>query len=352
MDEWQLVLVTPDTSIMTAIETIDKGAIGAVIVVDKNKRLLGIVTDGDVRRGILKKIPLEAPVSQIMKPQPKFAHQGEDKNSVLALLKKYSLHHIPIVNEHKQVIYIEVLDDFVKRHTHDNTVILMAGGYGTRLRPLTNDCPKPLLKIDNKPMLEIILDQFIQYGFHNFIFSLNYRGHMIRQHFGDGSEWNVDIHYIEESEPLGTAGALSLLDEKPEQPFIVMNGDIMTQINFEHLLEFHQQHQADATLCVREYQHTIPYGVVSIDEHRLVALEEKPEQQFYINAGIYVLNPQCLQYIQAHQRMDMPELIDKVIARQHSTAVFPIREYWLDIGQHDDFQRAHKDYKELFHASE
>ncbi len=348
MDEWQLVLITADTSILKAIEIIDKGTIGAAIVVDDNNKLIGTVTDGDVRRGILHNISLQAPVSDIMNTNPKYAHHGEDKHSILNTMKKFSLHHLPIINDARQVRYIELMDDFVKTTEHENTVVIMAGGYGTRLRPLTNDCPKPLLKIDNKPMLEIILDQFIDYGFHNFIFSLNYRGDMIKQHFADGTRWGVNIDYIEEQKPLGTAGALSLLPEKMHQPFIVMNGDIMTQINFQHLLDFHEQHHAHATLCVREYQHTIPYGVVSIDEHRLVALEEKPQQQFYINAGIYVLDPCALDYIDNDKSMDMPELVDRLIARNYSTAVFPIREYWLDIGQPDDYKQANKDYRELF----
>lgn len=348
MKDWQRVLITPETCILKAMEIIDQCAIGTVIVVDSEKKLLGIVTDGDVRRGILNKISLDSPVSLIMNHNPKYAYYGEDQTSILNTMKKFSLHHLPIVDESMQIVHIELMDNFIKNPHYDNTVVIMAGGYGTRLRPLTNDCPKPLLKIDNKPMLEIIFDQFINYGFKKFILSLNYRGDMIKNHFGNGQHLGVDITYLEEDTPLGTAGALSLMQETPEKPFIVMNGDIMTQINFQHLLEFHNQHHAAATLCVREYQHTIPYGVVSIEKDRLVALEEKPQQQFYINAGIYVLDPCVLPLITSHVAMDMPELIERLISKNLSTAVFPIREYWLDIGKPDDFKQASKDYRELF----
>jgi dTDP-glucose pyrophosphorylase len=348
MDHWQKVLITPQTPILKAIEIIDQGAIGAAIVVDEAQQLQGIVTDGDIRRGILNKIPLDSPVNNIMNPSPKYAYYGEEKSAILNTMKKFSLHQLPIVNEAFHVVYIELMDDFVKKVRYTNTVVLMAGGYGTRLRPLTNDCPKPLLKIDKKPMLEIIFDQFISYGFENFILSLNYRGDMIKNYFGDGHQLGINIDYLEEDRPLGTAGALSLMKDTLHEPFIVMNGDIMTQMNFKHLLEFHHQHKAWATLCVREYQHTIPYGVVSIDNHQLISLEEKPQQQFYINAGIYVLDPCVLQFIPPRQSMDMPELLDQLISKKLPTAVFPIREYWLDIGRPDDFHQAHKDYRELF----
>ena len=226
----------------------------------------------------------------------------------------------------------------------------MAGGLGTRLRPLTNDCPKPLLKIGSKTVLEILLENFIEQGFHHFYFAINYKGQLIKDYFGDGSRFGVTIRYLQEQERLGTAGALSLLPEVPHLPLLVMNADLITKVNFQQLLNFHHEHHAEATICVREYKQVVPYGVVHIsqEDYQLLDIKEKPEHTLFVNAGIYVLNPSLLQYVPKHVHYDMPDLLTSIVKNKYFVATFPIREYWLDIGRLEDLQKAHQDYDEVF----
>ncbi len=348
MDDWCTVLVKEHTPIIDAVKVIDQGGIGTVVVVDDTNRLQGIVTDGDVRRSILHDVSMCNPVSSIMSVNPKIAKVGDSKKHILALMRSFSLQHIPIVDEQERIVGLEVLNRLVKPQQRDNWVVIMAGGLGTRLKPLTDDCPKPLLRIESKPVLEIILERLMEYGFHNFLFSINYRGQMIQDYFANGEQWGANIQYLEETKTLGTAGPLSLLKEKPNLPMIVMNGDIMTRMNFHHLLEFHYQQGVYGTICVREFQYTVPYGVVNIENNQLVSMEEKPTHFHHVNAGVYVFEPEVLDLITPDQCLDMPDLIQQMLNQQMPTAAFPLSEYWLDIGRHEDFQRAHQDYKEYF----
>ncbi|MBF0461613.1 MAG: NTP transferase domain-containing protein, partial [Magnetococcales bacterium] len=230
----------------------------------------------------------------------------------------------------------------------DNWVVLMAGGLGSRLGPLTEACPKPLLRVGPKPILEVILESFLEYGFKRFYVSVNYKKQMIQSHFGDGSAWGAEIRYLEEKERMGTAGSLSLLPERPAQPFFVMNGDLLTRIHFQHILDFHTKHQAQATLCVRRVEQTIPFGVVEMEQHRLVRIEEKPTHHYFVNAGIYVLEPTLLTLIPDQQYLDMPDLFRRAMAQGHATAAFPFLDYWVDIGQMGDYDRARQEYAQVF----
>lgn len=347
MDDWKKLLLTRRDTILQAIQTIDRGAVGAAMVVDDNQHLIGMITDGDIRRGILSNIPLTNSVTKIMCEKPKSVPIGESKEAIMNLMNRLKLHQIPVVDEHDCVVGIEVLHDFVEPTENDNIVVVMAGGQGMRLRPLTENCPKPLLKVGNKPILELILEHFIEAGFHRFYFSINYHGDMIRDYFQDGAAWNVSINYLEEQFPLGTIGALSLLPEKLTAPVVVMNGDIVTRINFQHLLHFHHASHSQATLCVREYQQTMPYGVVEINNNKVLTFEEKPTKQHFVNAGIYVLQPEVVDLIPHDQEFNIPELIDTVIAREGEVATFPLREYWLDIGRKEDYERAHAEFEAL-----
>lgn len=224
----------------------------------------------------------------------------------------------------------------------------MAGGLGRRLQPLTNECPKPLLKVGGKPILEIILENFVEQGFNRFHIAVNYKAEMIESYFGNGSRWGIDLSYLREHERMGTAGALSLLPGGLTQPLIVMNGDLLTRINFRQLLSFHAEHHAQATMCVRDYDFQIPYGVVKIEKHRLTGIEEKPVHHCFVSAGIYVLQPDVISLIPRNTFFDMPDLFAEMIRQQKETAVFPIREYWLDIGRMDDFERAVGEYERHF----
>lgn len=351
MKKWKDVLICPTVSIHDAIEAIERSHIQIVLVVDAEGRLLGTVTDGDIRRGILKGIRLDQPIHLIMKKKPVVARENESRERILSIIKKKVIHQIPILDEAGRVVGIEILDELIQNGTKDNWVVLMAGGEGVRLFPLTRDCPKPLLNIGKKPILETILESFIEYGFHRFYLSVNYKNEMIKNHFGNGSRWGIDLHYIDEREKLGTAGSLAFLPEKPKQPLIVMNGDLLTKINFKHLLNFHLENNSDATMCIREYDFQVPYGVVRVDQHLVRAIDEKPIHRFFVNAGIYVLEPEILKYIAKNKRLDMPQLFHKLKARKKVITGFPVREYWLDIGRIDDLERAKRDFPMEFESA-
>lgn len=348
MKDWTSILAKPTTPIIQVLEIIDAGARQLALIVDENQRLLGTVTDGDIRRGLLKGGQLHDPVSTIMNAYPTVASPYDSRENILALMKIRQLHQIPVVDEDGRVIHVEILNQLIGPVRKDNWVILMAGGLGTRLQPLTYECPKPLLKVGNKPILETILLSFVEQGFHRFYISVNYKAEMIKNYFGDGSRWNVEIQYLQEEKSLGTAGALSLLPERPTSPFFVMNGDLLTKVNFSHLLDFHLAHQAKGTMCIREYEHQIPYGVVKLAKHHLVEIEEKPMQRFFVNAGIYTLNPDILNLIPRQTFYDMTSLFGVLGEKQGQTIAFPIREYWMDIGRIADFERANVEFAEVF----
>ncbi|MHC1759645.1 MAG: nucleotidyltransferase family protein [Negativicutes bacterium] len=348
MKKWREIVVNADISILQAIDIIDRGAMQIALVVNEEGRLIGTLSDGDVRRVILKGISLESPVNLIMNAKPVSMPCGSSREAVLELMRKMEVRQIPIVDGTGKLMGLELWQEVTRRAPIDNPVILMAGGAGKRLGELTEYCPKPLLKVGNKPILQTILESFIECGFQNFYFSVNYRAEMIRTHFGNGDKWGVQIQYLHEEFPLGTAGALGLLPEKPTVPIIVMNGDILTKVDFEHLLTFHKVNQSCATMCIRDYQTQVPYGVVEIEEHRLLAIHEKPIQQFFVSAGIYVFNPDIFDFLPAMGKMDMPELFNAVMKGNKETIVFPIREYWIDIGRVDDYEKANGDFETFF----
>ncbi|MED4461196.1 nucleotidyltransferase family protein [Metabacillus fastidiosus] len=348
MTKWKSILINPKTSIIQTMEIIDRSALQFAVVIDDNMHLLGTVTDGDIRRGILKGMSLETPIEKVMNESPIYETAGKRAFYYKHLMKKRRLKQLPIVNKKKQIHNIIFSDDSVQVLQKENTVILMAGGLGTRLRPLTNDIPKPMLKVGDKPILETIIESFKNFGFTNFIISVNYKKETIKDYFQDGSRLGVNIEYIVEDKRLGTAGALSLLSEKPNKPFFVMNGDLLTKINYEHLLDFHYETGATATMCVREYEYQIPYGVIETENHKLLSILEKPVYKSFVNAGIYVLNPEVLKLIPQDEFYDMPDLFKRVITLQKEVAAFPLREYWLDIGQKNDYEKANGDFRGVF----
>ncbi|MBO9607978.1 MAG: nucleotidyltransferase family protein [Paenibacillaceae bacterium] len=346
MNHWRKIALAPSATILQALDVIDTGALQIALVVGSDDVLLGVVTDGDIRRGILRGLPLDADVSKVMNANPITAYETQSRETIIAIMKNRKRRHLPIVDDNGRVVRLELLDRLQQLVRKPNWVVLMAGGLGTRLSPLTDDCPKPLLKVGSKPILETILENFIENGFYRFYLSVNYRAEMIKDYFGDGSRWGVQIRYIHENQRLGTAGALRLIEEPLQEPILVMNGDLLTKVNFEQLLEFHLETGSDATMCVREFEFQIPYGVVKAEDHRLMRIEEKPIQRYFINGGIYVLDPELLPLVPMDTFFDMPSLFDKAIALQKNSSVYPIREYWLDIGRMDDFQRANIDVKE------
>ena len=334
--------MSPGGTFQDAIRAIDEGEHQIALVVDENGHLEGIVTDGDVRRALLRGVSLDGPVIEVMNTNPTTAPADERRSAILATLRTRRIVQVPLVEEDGLVVGVETIGHFLSQDSHPNTVVLMAGGRGNRLQPLTDDCPKPMLPIGGKPLLETIVDNFVQSGFRKFLLSVNYRSDVIRQHFGDGSSWGADISYIEEDKQLGTVG------NRPEHPLIVMNGDLLTKINIEHLLSFHYDQGASATMCVREHNLEIPYGVVKFSEHKLSEVREKPSFKMFVNAGIYVIEPDALDHIPEDQFFDAPQLFTKLIELGRETCVFPIREYWADIGRLDDLENARDVYPKVF----
>ncbi|MSO54338.1 MAG: CBS domain-containing protein [Rhodospirillales bacterium] len=348
---WQKTLVRPNESIRSAIQSLDIAALQIVLVVNDEGQLLGTVTDGDVRRAILKGIDINSSVTSIMNRLPKTTAKDESDTLRRERMRRDQLHQMPVVDSEGRVVGLVSIDSLVApAQTMPNWVVLMAGGLGKRLRPLTDSAPKPLLEVGNKPLLETILDSFANLSFRHFYISVNYKAEMIKRHFGDGSRFGVEIRYLEEDRPLGTAGALRLLPAQPDAPLIVMNADLLTRVNFRNLLDYHRERQATATMAVREYDFEVPYGVVAIEDGRIKKIEEKPVHSFFVNAGIYVLNPDLLELIPSGTRFDMTALFDRVLATGRATSVFPIREYWIDVGRQDDLVRANGAYEQEFKA--
>jgi dTDP-glucose pyrophosphorylase len=348
MKNWRKLLVAPSTSIIETMKNIDQNTSQFAMVVDENYKLLGTVTDGDIRRGILKGTALEEPVSMIMNKHPFTVRNGASKKAIKRLFQEKKLRQLPVINHNGYVVDCYFSERLLDSQGLDNWIVLMAGGLGTRLRPLTENMPKPMLTVGTKPILQTILESFVEYGFHQFYFSVNYKRELIKEFFDNGLEWGVNIEYLDEDQKLGTAGALSLFREKPKKPIIVMNGDILTKVNFQQLLEFHEENNSLATMCVREYHYQIPYGVVKMDGTRLSSIEEKPTESYFVNAGIYVLNPEVLNFIPNSQFFDMPALFEQLMKQNLKTSVFPIREYWLDIGKMNDFEKANIEYSGVF----
>ncbi|NHN39439.1 CBS domain-containing protein [Pseudomaricurvus alcaniphilus] len=346
---WQNAVIDSGCSIIDALKVIDREATQAAFVVDDQRRLKGLVTDGDIRRGLLADIGLTQPVSKVMNSTPLSCKEDDSSASILRLMEAKKIVHMPILDSFGTLINVLSMQDLIRKPRHDNPVLLMAGGFGSRLYPLTEKCPKPMLNVGKQPILQTILESFIDSGFHQFYISTHYLSDVIREHFGDGSKWDVSIRYIHEAEPLGTAGALGLLPgDLPDLPMIIMNGDILTKIDFSRLLAYHQESNADATLCVRQHEYQVPYGVVQSNDFKISNIEEKPVSRFYINAGIYVLNAELVGGVKKDEHCDMPTLLNRKAEQGGNVFMYPLDEYWLDVGRINDFEQAQQDVLNLF----
>lgn len=339
------ISIAPDKTIKSALQILDATAKKILFVVDDSGKLLGTVTDGDIRRGILKDTSLSDKVTEVMKSNPKIVRAGTSREEMLRLMKQADISHLPVLDQLGKLVDVISRDELLDRQRRNNIIVLMAGGLGTRLRPLTNDCPKPMLKIGKKPILETIIDSFIDCGFYRFYLAVNYRSEVIEEYFGDGCKWGgVEIKYIHEKKRMGTAGALYFLPENQAEPIIVMNGDLLTKLDFAELLDTHIKKGSAATMAVREYSYQVPFGVINCDGDRIVSIEEKPEHTYFVNAGIYVLNPEIAAKVDKEEFFDMPDLFKDIIREGGKVGFFPIREYWLDIGRLDDFERAKSEF--------
>lgn len=347
MYDWKKNALLQTKTIHDAIKIIDSNPIKIALIINNNNRLVGTVTDGDVRRGILKGVSIQEAVKKIMNACPTFIKKNEISESLLEAIKRKNINYIPVVDNKGCVMDLRVSDDIIQAYERDNWVVIMAGGIGTRLGHFTYKCPKPLLRVGDKPILESTIENFINYGFRRFFISVNYKADMIKKYFKDGSHLGITIRYLHESKMMGTAGSLSLISEKISRPLIIINGDVLTKVNYQHLLDFHQENRSKATMCVREYEHQIPFGVVKIRKCNLVFIEEKPVQRFFVNAGLYILEPEILRLIPRNSCLDMPDLFKKIKETKYKVAVFPLREYWIDIGRIDDFRQANEEFVEV-----
>jgi NDP-sugar pyrophosphorylase family protein len=292
---------------------------------------------------------MKSPVCEFMHENPILASSEDSRLSIVETMKEEDLLVIPIVNKQNRVVGIETLNQLMDRKKYDNPVFLMAGGFGKRLSPLTDHTPKPLLKVGSKPILETIVKQFAGYGFHSFYISVHYKADTLKEYFGDGKKWGVDIQYVHEKEPLGTAGSIGLLPKSiPDMPVIVMNGDLLTKANFERLLEFHDESGGGATMCVREYDFEVPYGIIESEGNRIKRIVEKPVHSFFVNAGIYIISPELARSINGMKYLDMPSFLNSKLDDGEQINVYPVHEYWVDIGRMDEYQLARENYSEEF----
>jgi dTDP-glucose pyrophosphorylase/predicted transcriptional regulator len=344
MKNWRDVVVDRTTAIREVMRRINESSSQLAMVVDDEGRLVGTVSDGDIRRGLLDGRSIDDAVQLVMNTNPTTVTVDDDRSSVLALMQARDIRHVPLVDAERRVVGLVLLAELLRAEPHENVVVIMAGGIGERLRPLTERVPKPMLHVGGRPILETILLQFRKQGFYNFVFSVNYKAEVIEERFGDGSRWGAQITYAREPKRLGTAGSLRLLPNRPSLPFIVMNGDILTRVDMHALLAFHEKSKSLATMCVREHEYQVPFGVVRTEGTEIVAFEEKPVARWPVNAGIYALDPSAIDLVPNDSFFDMPALFDAARARGDRTSAYTIREYWLDIGRPADFERANVEF--------
>ena len=348
MNDIEKIKIAATSTIEKSLSVINSGAVKIALVVDTDNKLLGTLSDGDIRRGLLRKKLLNETIEDVYFKNPTTANKGASKEDLLHLCLVNGISQVPIVDEDRKVIDLFIIDDGLQKKQHENHVVLMVGGLGTRLRPLTENTPKPMLKVGGKPILETIVKRFVDDGFTNITMCLGYKSNVIQDYFRDGGSFGANIDYIVEEERMGTAGALTLLEKRLDNPFFVMNGDLLTNINFEKMLDFHVEHNSKATMCVREYDIEVPYGVVNVANENITSIIEKPIQRFFVNSGIYLLEPDCIDLIPDNKFYDMPTLFEELIAAKEKIISFPLQEYWLDIGRVADYEKANAEYHDIF----
>lgn len=334
------IAVRRTCSILDALHVIDKIGLQIAIVVNDDGVVCGTISDGDVRRAILNGIPLTAKIDGVYNREPLIAQEGEFKDRIRAKAHKAGVFIVPVVDETGCLVSLEEFHDVARAQPLPNCAVLMAGGLGSRLRPLTDSIPKPMLPVAGRPLLQRIIENLKLHGFEKIILSVNYLAEQIEDYFGDGSDFDVNITYVRETKRMGTAGSLSLMEQYLTEPFLVMNGDLLTDLNFRQLRDSHALSEASATMVVRNHSIEVPFGVVSLNDADVVGMLEKPTEDFCVNAGIYMLNPSCLDVLPRGDYFDMPMLISELLNQQKRVASFPIREYWLDIGRAEDFEKA------------
>lgn len=337
---WEKALLQPSAIIKDAIKVLSEAALRIVLIVDKNLTLLGTITDGDIRRALLKGLTLDSPISEVINRKPIVVNQGFPRKEVLRIMSENKIFQVPVVGEDLRLVDLHIWDKLSSIASRDNTIVIMAGGKGTRLLPKTENIPKPMLRLGTKPILEHIIERAKAEGFSRFVLAIHHLGEVIEEYFGDGKSLGVSISYVKEKTPLGTAGALSLIEPKPLQPIIVTNGDVLTDVKYGEILEFHNYSDGKATMAVQMREWQNPYGVVNTDGIEITSYEEKPITRTLINAGVYVINPSVLGLLTTLTPCDMPLLFELARARGMKTLAYFAHESWIDVGTHDDFNLA------------
>ena len=337
------ITITEDVTIKKALKAISKGNIKMALVTSARGKFIGTLSDGDIRRGLLKGLNINSSIKSIFNKKPLIGKKGDSREKLLKIAISKKVNEIPLVDSKGRVEEIITASNYFNYKHHENKIIIMAGGLGIRLRPLTKNVPKPMLEVNGKPILQIIIEQFKKLGFLNIIICVNYKSNIIKSYFGDGSNFGLKIQYVEEKERMGTAGALSLLKNKPREPFFVINGDILTNIDFGKILDFHKKNKSIATMCVAKHNLTLPYGEIKLNKNNISSIEEKPDYKFYINAGIYLMNPTCIDFV-PKSFFDMTTLFKKLVKNKKKVKPFLIGDYWIDIGRMSDYKIALKKF--------
>jgi len=344
------LLINSEKSMLEAMQLINENCMGILLVVDVDNRLLGTITDGDIRRAILSGSELNSSITKIYNKNCVYTDKNTSVSDVKLRFIEKKIKLLPVVDKDKIVIDYYEIDDLIdyNKLEKENPVLIMAGGLGSRMSPLTDNLPKPMLKVGSKPILQIIIEQFRSYGFKNILISVNYKADIIKNYFRDGKDFGVSIKYIKETKRLGTAGAISLAKKYLTKPFFVINGDILTTVNFYNFLQYHTENNYIMTIGSRIYETQIPYGVINIEESCVTALEEKPIISHLVSGGVYVLNPEVIDTIPKDQYFDITQLINMLIDNKAKVGNFPITEYWMDIGKVADYYKANNDIEKYF----
>lgn len=336
-----VLTLVDDTSFEEAVELLDKNGNGFLPIIDEQGVLIGVITDGDLRRAILSN---KRSITDVMNPNPITMPSGTPSYLVRNKLKEIHRRQMPLVDSDGRLRDVIVLNDF-EVTSKSNWVVIMAGGLGSRLGDLTKDIPKPMLPVAGEPMLKRIIDSFIDHGFHKFILCVNYKADVIEEYFKDGSRFGIEIVYTREHKRMGTAGALSLIDFPISDDFFVINGDLITTLDYEDFLSYHVENKSDATMCVKDFNYDVPFACIESDRRKnLVAIKEKPKYSFQINAGIYLLNRKLIDLIPKDTFFDMPSLFESSISHNFNVKIFRMEDYWLDIGRPDDYTKGNLDF--------
>ncbi len=342
MKDWKKILIKDNFGLDEIIKVLHSGGAQIVLVHDEHNRLLGTITDGDIRRALLKKFSTDIKAHQIMNVDPITVLDNVSDTHIRQIMSQKNLFQMPIVDSQKRIQGLKLLHELINNKKFNNTIFILAGGFGKRLMPLTEDIPKPMLKVNNVPILENVISNCVSNGFNNFVISTFYKSDKIKDYFGDGKSKQVNIEYITEQKPLGTAGSLGLLSAKHlSDPIIVMNADILSKINLKELIDFHNNNESQLTICSKEYKMQVPFGVIISKNGVVERIDEKPDNIFHINAGIYVINPDLLTTVDGNSYCDMPDFIKK-LKRKTKIKLFPLYEDWQDIGNKSDFEKLHE----------